>query len=305
MTSERPDATDYGLLLLLAAIWGSSFIFIKLTVATIPAATLTLSRLVIAALFLAAAARIAGQSLAWTPGLWRWMALAALFGNALPFTLIAWGQEAIDTGVTAILMAVMPLSTLVIAHIFTRDEKFTVPKFIGVVLGLAGLIVLIGPGKLAALGSDVWRQLAVAGAATCYGINAVITKSLTEQPPRALVAILMAMSAVMIAPLALVWDQPWSLTPSTQSLWAMLVLSILHTAVGTLMLFALVRRQGATFFSQINFLIPIVGVFYGVALFGENLGGNAYAALALILAGIAIARFRSGIRRVVPSDAGG
>lgn len=295
-----PGIADYAMLLFLAAIWGSSFLFIKMTVVTIPAATLTLARLAIAAVLLAGVARLSRQALIRTPGLWRWMLLAAFFGNALPFTLIAWGQEAIDSGVAAILMGVMPLSTLLVAHVFTADEKLTVPKLVGVIFGFAGLIVLIGPDNLVTLGADVWRQLAVAGAATCYGINAVISKQLTGQPNRALVAWIMAVSAVMILPLALVWDRPWTLEPSSQSLWAMLTLSVFHTALGTLMLFMIVRRQGATFFSQINFLIPVVGVFYGVMLMSEKLGANAYLALGLILTGIAVARIRASQRVADP-----
>lgn len=297
MAPNRPGLADYTLLLGLALLWGSSFLVIKLAVETIPAATLTLSRLAIAAALLLMAGKIAGEALAPKPRLWFWLLLSALIGNALPFTLIAWGQEAIDSGVAAILMAVMPLSTLIMAHLFTKDEKFTVPKFIGVVLGFAGIVVLIGPDKLASLGSDVWRQLAIAGAATCYGLNAVVSKQLVGQPPRTMVGILMVLSTIMVLPLALAWDHPWTLNPSTTSLWATLALAIFHTAIGTIALFVIIGRQGATFFSQINFLIPIVGVFYGVTLLGERLGSGAYVSLALILVGIAVARYGSDRKR--------
>ncbi len=297
MTDNRPGFADYALLLVLGLVWGSSFLFIKFGVETIPAATLTLSRLAIAAVLLLIVARAMGQSLQWRKGLWIWLLLAALVGNALPFTLIAWGQEEIDSGVSAILMAVMPLSTLIMAHIFTADEKITAIKFVGVVLGFTGIAVLIGPDKLANLGSDVWRQLAVAGAATCYGLNAVISKQLIGQPPHAMVGWLMVLSALMVLPFALVRDQPWALNPSTVSLWSTLILSIFHTAIGTLMLFLIIRRQGATFFSQINFLIPVIGVFYGVTLLGEQLGSGAYVALALILIGIAVARYGAASTR--------
>ncbi|MEL7542175.1 MAG: DMT family transporter, partial [Pseudomonadota bacterium] len=207
----RPGVVDYAVLLALAALWGSSFLVIKFAVETIPAATLTLARLVGAAVLLFATAALFRQRLVWRRNLWVWLLLAAFFGNALPFMLIAWGQERIDSGVSAIIMAIMPLSTLVMAHIFTRDEKLSVPKVIAVALGFTGVLILIGPGKLATLGSETWRQLAVAGAATCYGLNAVISKQLSGQPSQALVAWLMAISTVMMAPIALAWDQPWQL----------------------------------------------------------------------------------------------
>ncbi|MEL6289306.1 MAG: DMT family transporter [Pseudomonadota bacterium] len=288
-----PGVVDYALLLALAAIWGSAFLVIKFAVETVPAATLTLSRLAIASILLAVIARAMRQSISRESGAMGWIVLSALIGNALPFTLIAWGQEEIDSGVSAILMAFMPLSTVLMAHLFTRDEKLDRWKIGGVVFGTAGVVVLIGPAKLLALGDDVWRQLAVAGAALSYGLNAVVSKRLAGLPSMALVAWLMLISTVMMVPVTVIWDDLASIQPSTISLVSTLVLGVVHTAIGALMLFLIIQRQGATFFSQVNFLIPIIGVFYGAVLLGEQLGSGAYLALILILLGIALARKKS------------
>ena len=296
MTQSPPGVRDYVLLLTLSALWGSSFLFIKVGVETVPAATLTLTRLVIAAAVLVVVARMAGQSIPRGARLWGVITAAALFGNALPFTLIAWGEEGIDSGLAAILMAVMPLTTVLLAHIFTSDEKMTPRKALGVILGISGLIVLIGPEKLAQLGEDTLRQLAVAGAAFCYGINAIVTKGLTGQPRRALAAALMAISTVMLIPVTLIMDEPWRIEPSALSLAAIIGLGVFQTAIGTLLMLAIVRRQGASFFSQINLLIPLFGVMYGALLLFERPPPSAYAALALILLGVAVAR---GRRRAV------
>lgn len=303
MATSRPGAGDYGLLLTLAAIWGSSFLFIKLAVETIPAATTTALRLGIAALFLLAVAWRAGQSMPRGRRIWGLILLAALFGNALPFTLISWGEEVIDSGLAAILIAVMPLSTILLAHFFTSDEKLNTSKTIGVVLGFAGIIILIGPEKLTRLGDDTLRQLAVAGAAFCYGINAIVTKSLLGLPRRSLAAAVMVASAIMLVPVSLLLDRPWQLEPTAMSLISVVALGLAHTAVGTLMLFAIIGRQGASFFSQINFLVPVCGVFWGVALLAERLPPGAYWALALILAGIAVAR--GGAKGTAPVAGGG
>lgn len=295
MGTSRPGAGDYALLFTLAGIWGSSFLFIKLAVDTIPAASMTALRLIVAALLLLAVARHAGQRLPRGFRLWGLILLAALFGNALPFTLISWGEERIDSGLAAILIAIMPLATILLAHLLTDDEKLNSRKGLGVALGFTGLVILIGPEKLTQLGENTLRQLAVVGAAMCYGVNAVVTKSLVGQPRRALAAALMLAAAAMLVPASLLLDRPWTLAASGQSLLAAAVLGAVHTAVGTLMLFAIIGRQGASFFSQINFLVPVFGVFWGVVLLAERPPTDAYWALALILAGIAIARGRAAV----------
>lgn len=290
MNDSRPGTGDYALLLLLSAIWGSSFLFIKLAVETAPAASSTAVRLAVGAVVMIIIARMAGQAMPRGGRVWALICLSGIFGNALPFTLISWGEEVIDSGMTAILMAVMPLSTVLLAHLLTKDEKLNPAKAAGVVLGIAGLVVLIGLGKLMQLGDDVFRQLAVAAAAACYGVHAIITRSLVGLPRRALIASVLCVSFVIQLPFALLLDQPWTLQPSMKSLASMVLLGIVHTALATLLMFAVVGRQGASFFSQINFLVPLFGVFWGVLLLSEVPPTNAYVALGLILLGIAIAR---------------
>lgn len=289
-----PGLADYGLLLVLSAIWGSSFLFIKVAVETMPAISMTSSRLLLAGIILVCMAGLSKQSIPKGRALWGWIAMAAFFGNALPFALIGWGEEKIDSGLAAILMAVMPLTTLLLAHIFTADEKITLPKAIGVVLGFCGLVVLIGPAKLATLGEETVRQLAVAAAAVCYGINAIITKKFAGLPPKALAAAVVMTSAIMLLPASFLFDQPLALEPSMLSSLSIVGLAVFHTVIATLLLFALVRRQGASFFAQINFLVPIFGVAWGAMLLAERPSPNAYVALGLILLGIMIARLKFG-----------
>ena len=292
MSTGHPGIRDYALLLLLSAIWGSSFLFIKIAVDTVPAVTVTAVRITTGAAILFAAARMAGQKLPSGARVWTAIAAAALFGNALPFSLISWGEEHIDSGLAAILMAVMPLTTVLLAHMFTADEKLSARKVVGVILGFSGLVVLMGPEKLAQLGDETVRQLAVAGAAVCYGINAIITKRLMHLPRRALAAALMMVATAMIVPASLIIDRPWTLQPSMTAWSTMFVLGVFHTAIATLLMFAVIRKQGASFFSQINFLIPIFGVLYGALILAERPSANAYLALALILLGIAVVRGR-------------
>lgn len=289
----QPGFKDYVLLVLLAAIWGSSFMFIKIAVIEIPPVSVAAARIAIAAAILFVAARMAGQVLPNDKVVWFTIILGAVTGNAIPFTLIGWGEEQIDSGLAAILMATMPLTTVLLAHFFTSDEKLTVRKAVAVSFGLVGLIVLIGPEKLARLGDQTVRELAVAGAATCYAINAIITKRLVHLPRRAVAAAMLVVSAFMMIPASLIIDRPWTLAPSGLALIALIVLGVLQTAVATILLFAIVRRQGASFFSQINFLVPLFGVMWGALALAERPSANAFAALVLILIGIAVVRGRS------------
>lgn len=298
---NQPGVRDYTLLVILAAIWGSSFLFIKLAVLEIPPVTVAAFRIAIAAAVLWAAAAMAGQQMPRGWKIWGIIVCASLTGNAVPFTLIGWGEERIDSGLAAILMAHMPLTTVMLAHIFTNDEKLTMSKAIGVGLGLVGLIVLMGPERLAELGGDTLRELAVAGAATCYGINALITKGLVHLPRRAVAAAMLGVSAAVMLPASLLIDAPWTLQPSAAAMGSVVVLAILQTAVATMLMFALVRGQGASFFSQINFLVPLFGVVWGALLLAERPSTNALIALVLILAGIAIVR-RSIGRTTVTED---
>ncbi len=284
-----PGASDYARLLVLAAIWGSSFLFIKIAVESVPAVPMTTLRIGLAAVVMLVIARVAGEALPKDPRLWAFIALAGLFGNALPFTLISWGEEQIDSGLAAILMAPMPLTTLLLAHAFT-EEKLSPGKLAGVALGIAGLVVLIGPESLTKLGDDTVRQLAVAAAGCCYAVNAVVSKWLTSSSRLGMTASVMLVSAAMMLPLSLFDLAAWQFTPAAGALVSIVVLAVMQTAIGTLLMLGIVARQGASFFSQINYFIPLFGVMWGVLILAERPSPNAVMALVLILGGVAVAR---------------
>ena len=286
-----PGAVDYGLLLLLAAIWGASFLLLKVAVGTIPPATLTAIRLLIAALVLIITARLAREKLTDFKSLWPTIAIAGFFGNAAPFFLISWGEERIDSALAAILMAIMPLTTIMLAHFFTNDEKLNRYKLAGVLLGLIGLVILIGPESLGKLGDQSIRQLAVAGAAVCYGINALVTKRLAGQPAWALSSAIIVASAIIMVPASFLFENPLQISPSMPAIWGTLSLALIQTALATLVMVTIIKRQGASFFSQTNFMIPVVGVILGAVFLGERIGFSALLALGLILTGIAITRY--------------
>lgn len=291
---------DYALLVILAAMFGAAFMMTKIVVPEVPPATIAFSRIAIAAVILFVAMLAAGQNLKSLAGHWKMVALAGLFGNAAPFFLISWGQGKVDAGLTAILMAVMPLITLVLAHFFTGDEKLNRYRVAGFCLGLLGVAVLIGFDKLATLGNETVRQYAIMAAACCYAIHAILSKSLTGLPRRAVSAGVLGISAILLLPVSFYLDAPLSLSVSWTGLSMLLLLGVFPTAIGTLMLFAIVKRQGAGFLSQINFLVPVFGVLWAILLINETLPPNALLALLIILAGVAIARIQSRPINTVP-----
>ncbi len=292
MTSSH-RIRDWALLAALVAMWGSAFMFIKLGVATVPPATLAASRLVLGAATLYAVMRWRGLAL--PPLGRRWLSLAALaiIGNCVPFYLITWGQQFIDSALAGILMAIMPLATLSLAHFFVAGERMTSNRALGFSLGFGGIVVLMGPAALAGLGGSllaVTAQAAVLAGALCYAANSVMARRLIETDILVASTAVLIVATVLILPLALVLDRPWTLAPSVGSVVAIVWLGVGPTALATLLYFTLIASAGPTFMSLVNYLSPMVALLAGVALLGEQPGTSAVAGLGLILLGIALSR---------------
>ena len=286
---------DWALLLALVAMWGSSFMFNKLAVATVPPATIVAGRLTVGAIILVAAVYARGLRLPKFGRAWRPYCAFAMMGNAIPFYLITWGQQVVASALAGILMAIMPLATLVLAHFLVHGERMTRNRVLGFSLGFLGILLLMGPATLAGVGGPalhVVSQFAVLSGALCYAANSVMTRLMANGDVLVASAATLAVAAAVMLPLALVFDRPWALVPSASSGAAVLWLGIGPTAIATLCYFRLIGSAGPTFMSVVNYLSPAVAVVLGVALMGEHPGAEAYAALGLILGGIALSRLR-------------
>ena len=280
------------LLLMLASIWSSSFAFIKLGVDTLPPMTLAAIRIALAALVLYGYARFNAMRIPRERKFW-WAAFwMGVFGNGLPFTLIGWGEQTIDSGLAAILMAVMPLATLFLVHIYSTDERLTPAKLAGMVVGFFGVIVLVGPEALKGLGGDAIRQIAVACGALSYAIATTIAKNMPRLHPAVSGTAVMTMGGIQMCILSLIFDQPWLLSPSLMSSAAAVYLGLFPTALATLIYFHLMQERGAMFISFNNYLIPGLGVLWGALFLNEHVSLQEILALGLILTGIAIAGVR-------------
>ena len=277
------------MLLAMAAMWGSAYMFMKIGVATVAPATLVAGRLVLAAVVLYAVMRARGLRL--PPAGRRWLPFLALavMGNCLPFYLITWGQQFIDTALAGILISIMPLATMLLAHFFVAGDRMTLARVAGVATGFAGIVVLMGPAAHTAFGgSTAMAQLAVLGGALCYAGNSVLARrTITADFLVATTAVLVAAAALMV-PVALVLDHGRTLNPSAASMASIVWLGIGPTALATLLYFQLIAAAGPTFMANVNYLSPVVALLAGVLLLGEHPDVAAIGALMLILLGIAL-----------------
>jgi drug/metabolite transporter (DMT)-like permease len=291
----RDRGLDWLLLIALTVMWGSAFALTKVAVDVIDPEGIVLGRLITGALLLlfwwviSHRARVPRGA-----RLWLFFILIALIGNVVPFSLISWGQQYIDSGLAGLLMAVMPLFTLVIAHYAVPGEHLTLAKVAGFGVGLAGVILLIGP-DVAQSGLSGERflpaTLAVLAAAFCYAVSAILSRL---RPASDIVSSATATTAIGALVMLMVVrpDMPALEvnTASSNALAAVGLLGILSTAFAALAYFHLIERAGPAFVSQLNYLIPVWAVALGALLFGEQPSSSDYLAMLIILAGIALSQ---------------
>jgi drug/metabolite transporter (DMT)-like permease len=275
----------------LVAMWGSAFLFTKVAVSALPPETVVAGRLAIAAIGLTALLLALGKALPRGRRLWLFFLALAVLGNALPFWLISWGQQRIDSGLAGILMAIMPLTTLVLAHFFVVGERLNPVRLAGFVLGFIGIVALVGPEALLELevgGTALLSELSVLGGAVCYAVNTIVARRRPPSDPLAAGAGVMILASAITIPLALAGGPPPVDTIPPTAAFAVAVLGIVSTALATVVYFKLVSAAGPTFVSLINYLIPLWAVVVGMVFLGETPEWRALGALALILSGIAL-----------------
>jgi drug/metabolite transporter (DMT)-like permease len=280
----------------LGAIWGSSFLFTEIAVATLPPLSVAAGRIALATVVVLGTALALGQKLPRAPGEWAAIAGSGLFGIAMPFGLISWGQTEVNSSLAAILMGSGPFAALVLSHIFTRDDRFTLAKVTGLALGFTGVAVLVGDDALHGA-ARLPAQLAIVAAAFCYAAGGVITRRIAHLPTQMAAGLILLAAAVYTLPLAALFDRPWQAgagLPGMEALGAVIYLGLASTGLASLIRFQVIRDAGATFMAQVNYLVPLFGVFWAWLFLSQRPPVSAWAALALILAGIHVTRRRRG-----------
>jgi drug/metabolite transporter (DMT)-like permease len=284
---HHPKPAHIGALAALVVFWSLAFVFTKITVATVPPATAAFGRLAVAALLLWLIMRLFGGCLPFHAAAWRYFFILGIIANALPFILVLNGMQHIDSGLGAILMGAMPVLTVVLAHYFAdREERLSRRKLTGVLLGLAAILLLVGPAALSGLGRHVLAEVSVIGGAFCFAVAAVVTRRAPGLPIETLSTGVMIAASLVALPAALLFDWPFAFTAAPQAVWAIIWLGVFPTGLATLLYFFVVLQAGTGFFAMSNYLVPVAGVFWGAAMLHEEPSWQSLAALALILAGI-------------------
>ena len=281
------SSRDWLLLLVLSVLWGGSFFFVEVALAELGPLTVVTGRVALAAAALIGMVYLGGGRMPLAPRLWGAFLVMGALNNLIPFSLIAWGQVHIDSGLASILNATTPLFTVVLAHFLTAEERLTPSRLAGVLLGLSGVAVLIGPEALAGLGLAGLGQVAVLAAALSYAFAGIFGRRFKGLSPAVAAAGMLSATTVMILPMALVVERPWGLSPSGTTWGAMLGLALLSTAVAYQIYFRILASAGATNLLLVTFLIPVSALLLGVLVLGERPQWTAFAGMALIFGGLA------------------
>ena len=281
------SARNWGLLLLLALLWGSSFFFYKVLVAALPPITVVLGRVGLAAIAMNLWLAAQGQKMPLSARLWLRFLLLGFLNSSLPFVLIAWGETRITSGLASILNATTPIFMVAVAHWGTDDEKLSPGKAVGIALGILGVIVLVGPSAFTG-GGGIWGELAVVAASCSYGFGGVYSRRFKDLSPLQAATGQMTGATILLLPLSLLVDRPWTLAMPHLDGWAAwLAIALVNTALAYVLYYRIVAITGATFISLVTLLIPPMSLFLGAAFLGESVTLQALAGMAIIALGLA------------------
>jgi len=278
---------DLALLALLATLWGASYTFIKLGVETIPPVTLIAARTTIAAAVLLGVLRWRGIALPTDPAVWRRFLFQACLNSVIPFTLIAWAEQSVDAGLATILNSSAPIFTFVLSWLLAREQSVTGRQLFGVVSGMIGICLIVGVQALAGIGQQLAAQLAIVVATICYAGAATFGRSFQDLDPMLPATGSLFCGALVLVPISLVVDHPWTLAPSGRSVVALICLSVFSTALAFTIYFRLIDTLGSVGTTSQSYLRVPIGAAIGVAFLGEVVASTTLIGLAFVVAGVA------------------
>ncbi|MFF2319656.1 DMT family transporter [Agrobacterium sp. NPDC058088] len=286
MTPQNTIARELLLLALLSTLWAASYTFIKIGVETIPPITFIASRTLIAGLLLLAVIRLRGLRLPTDFATWRLFFIQACINSVLPFTLIAWAEQSIDAGLAVILNATTPIFTFLLTALVIRHEAVSGRKLFGTIAGMTGVCLIIGMEALDGAGEAIWSQVAVLTAAFSYACAAIFSKNFKGLDPIMPAAGSLICGAVLLLPVSLVVDRPWTLSPSAASLTSLVCLSVFSTALAFMIYFRLMQTLGSVGTTSQAYLRVPVGVAIGMAFLGEVPTSAMWVGLVCVIAGV-------------------
>ena len=287
MKSETPNAKELVLLLVLSSLWGASYTFVKVGVQTISPVTLIAARTVIAGTILIAIIHWRGLTLPKDAITWRRFFFQACLNSVVPFTLIAWAQQTTDAALATILNSTSPIFAFLLTMFVTRHETVTGRKLFGVGAGIVGICLIVGVQAIGGLGQELWAQLAILAATICYAGAAIFGRNFKGLNPIMPAAGSMICGAIVLVPASLITEKPWTLTPSLESILALLALSVFSTALAFAIYFRLVQTLGSVGTTAQAYLRVPIGVAIGVMFLREHLTSTALIGLVCVTAGVA------------------
>lgn len=287
MPRSPPAVADLLLLLALSTLWGASYTFIRIGVATIPPLTLIAARTLIAGSVLLLWMRVTRIPMPRDLAVWRRFFVQALLNSVVPFTLIAWAERSVEAGLATILNSASPVLAFAGTWLITRHEPLTPRKLFGVVAGLVGISLVVGVSAFEGLGRQLVPQLAIVAATVCYAGAAIYGRGFSGLSPAAPAAGSLIVGAIVLVPASLAVDHPWTLHPSPQSLIALAALAVFSTALAFVIYFRLVQTLGSVGTTAQAYLRVPIGVGISMALLGESLSASAWLGLACVVAGVA------------------
>ncbi|TXR49000.1 DMT family transporter [Phyllobacterium endophyticum] len=280
-------AKEIALLAVLATLWGASYTFIKIGVETIPPVTFIAARTLIAGGLLLAIIKLRGLSLPREPAIWKRFLIQACINSVVPFTLIAWAELTVNAGLATILNSTTPIFAFLLTVLITRHEAVTARKLFGVVAGVIGISLIIGLEAFHGVGKEALAQLAIVAATISYAAAAIFGRGFKGLDPMMPAAGSLLCGAVLLIPVSVVVDQPWTIAPSVNSILALLGLSIFSTAIAFVIYFRLIHTLGSVSTTSQAYLRVPIGVGIGVVFLGETLNPTAWIGLICVIAGVA------------------
>lgn len=282
---------EWSFLVILSVLWGGSFFFVGVAVTALPPFTIVALRLGLAAVALNLIVPALGLHM---PKDWRlWLSFLGmgLINNAIPFSLIVWGQTRIAGGLASILNATTPFFSIIVAHFLTDDEKLNGRRFTGIFIGFAGVVLVIGPQVLQGLGDRILAQLAVLGAAVSYSFAAVFGRRFRRMglAPIVTAAGQVSAASLVLIPLALVVDRPWRLPLPSWEIWSAVAgLALFSTALAYILYFRILATAGATNLLLVTFLIPVSAIVLSTTILGERLESTHFLGMGVLGLGLAV-----------------
>ncbi|HEV8402149.1 MAG TPA: DMT family transporter [Candidatus Limnocylindrales bacterium] len=282
----------------LGFIWGSSYLFIKLAVDDFGTFTLVAFRLVIGAALLWTVIALAHQPLPRERRMYGHLIVMAIINITIPFLLITWAEQSVESSLAAILTSPVPLFAIILSSLFLADEPMRVNGVVGLVVGFVGVVILTSPGFTGA-GSSLTGELALLGAAFSYACGAVYARrNVRGLAPMVPAVFQVSFAAVITGVLALLFEHPWTIHPSTEALFSIVWLGLLGSGVAYLFVFRLFAAWGATRTTLVAYIIPVVGIVLGYLVLAEPVDGRIIFGTALVVAGVGLVNSRFGRRRV-------